>query len=93
MFKFEPGSYKTPAGFLPALACYKIGKNNEETLDYILTNTEAIEQFEVMAENNAENYLNKAFNKAKKAKDEQKIGLSLKSDGFQKMENPKFATD
>jgi hypothetical protein len=43
MYRFEPGSYQTPSGFLPALACFKIEKNKMETLDYILTNTKIIE--------------------------------------------------
>ena len=91
MYRFEPGSYQTPSGFLPALACFKIGKNKMESLDYILTNTKIIEPNEEKAVEIAEKSLSKAFKNSGKKGNEQKIANSLKADGFKIMENPKFA--
>ena len=93
MFRFEPGSYQTPAGFLPALACYKLDKNKKETFDYILTNVKVIELTEQKAIENAEKSLNKAFQKRQKTGNDFDIVQSLKSDGFVKIDDPKFAKD
>ena len=93
MFRFEPGSYQTPAGFIPALACYKIDKNKNETFDYILTNPKIIGLTEQKAVESAEKSLNKAFQKRQKTGNDFEIALSLKSDGFIKVDNPKFAKD
>ncbi len=93
MFRFEPGSYKTPAGFLPALACYKIDKNKNETFDYILTNIMGIELSEQKAFENAEKSLKKAFQKRQKSGNDFDLAQSLKSDGFVKIDDPKFAKD
>jgi hypothetical protein len=91
MYRFEPGSYQTPSGFLPALACFKIGKNKMETLDYILTNTKVIEPNEEKAVDIAEKLLSKAFKNYEQKGNEQKIANSLRADGFKIVENPKFA--
>lgn len=91
MYRFEPGSYQTPSGFAPALACYKITKNNEEIFDYILANTNAAELTEIKAVDSAEKSLNKAFQKRQKTGNDNDVAESLKSDGFVKIENPQFA--
>lgn len=93
MFRFEPGSYQTPAGFLPALACYKFDKNKKETFDYILTNVKGIELTEQKAIENAEKSLNKAFQKRQRTGNDFDIVQSFKSDGFVKIEEPNFAKD
>ncbi|MBE9509396.1 MAG: hypothetical protein IMY71_00850 [Bacteroidetes bacterium] len=93
MFRFEPGSYQTPSGFLPALACYKIGKNKKEIFDYILTNIKAIELTEQKAVESAEKSLKKAFKKKQKTGKDYNLAQSLKSDGFIKVDNPQFAKD
>jgi hypothetical protein len=93
MFRFEPESYKTPAGFLPALVCYKIDKNKKETFDYILINTKIIELTNLNAVKNAEKSLNKAFKKRQITGNDFDIAQSLKSDGFAKVNDPKFAKD
>jgi hypothetical protein len=93
MFRFEPGSYQTPAGFLPALACYKLDKNKKETFDYILTNVKVIELTEQKAIENAEKSLNIAFQKRQKTVNDFDIVQSFKSEGFVKIDDPKFAKD
>lgn len=93
MFRFEPGSYQIPAGFLPALACYKLDKNKKETFGYILTNVKVIELTEQKAIENAEKSLNKAFQKRQKTGNDFDIVQLLKSDGFIKVDDPKFAKD
>jgi 20S proteasome alpha/beta subunit len=91
MYKFEPGSYQTPLGFTPALACYKITKNKEEIFDYILTNKNVVELTEQKAVESAEKSLNKAFRKRQKTGKDNDVAQSLKSDGFVKIDNPQFA--
>jgi len=91
MFRFEPGSYQTPSGFIPALACYKINKNKQETFDYILTNINVVELTEQKAVESAEKSLNRAFQKRLKTGNDNDVALSLKSDGFIKIDNPQFA--
>jgi len=91
MFRFEPGSYQTPAGFLPALVCYKIDNKKKETFDYILTNVKVIELTEQKAVENAVKSLNKAFQKRQKSGNDFDLAQSLKSDGFVKVDDPKFA--
>ncbi len=91
MYKFEPGSYQTPSGFTPALACYKITKNKEEIFDYILTNIDMVELTEQKAVERAEKSLNKAFQKRQKTGNDNDVAQSLKLDGFVKVDNPQFA--
>jgi 20S proteasome alpha/beta subunit len=91
MYKFEPGSYQTPLGFTPALACYKITKKKEEIFDYILTNKKVVELTEQKAVESAEKSLNKAFQKRQKTGNDNDVAQSLKSDGFVKIDNPQFA--
>ena len=91
MFRFEPGSYQSSSGFLPALACYKINKNKQEIFDYILTNINAVELTEQKAVESAEKSLNRAFQKRQKTGNDYDVAQSLKSDGFIKVDNPKFA--
>jgi len=93
MFKFETGSYHIPAGFLPALACYKIDNNKKETFDYILTNIKIIRLTEQQAVESAEKSLDKAFQKRQKIGNDFEIARSLKADGFVKIDDPKFAKD
>lgn len=93
MFRFEPGSYKTPAGFIPAIACYKIDKNKREIFDYVLTNINAVGMTELKAIESAERSLNKAFKKRQKTGNDKDLAQSLKSDGFKKIDNPQFAKD
>lgn len=93
MFRFEPGSYQTPAGFLPALVCYKISKNKQEIFDYILTNIKAVELTEQKAVESAEKSLNRAFQKIQKTGNDFNVAQSLKADGFIKVDNPQFAKD
>jgi 20S proteasome alpha/beta subunit len=93
MFRFEPGSYQTPLGFLPALACYKINKNKNEVFDYLLTNLKAVELTEQKAVESAEKSLNKAFSERQKTSNDNIVAESLKSDGFIKVNNPQFAKD
>jgi len=93
MFRFEPGSYKTSAGFLPALACYRLDKNRKETFDYILANVKVIELTEQKAIENAEKSLDKAFQKRQNTGNDFDVAQSFKSDGFVKIDNPKFAKD
>lgn len=93
MFRFEPGSYQTPAGFLPALACFKINKNKQEIFDYILTNINTVELTEQNAVESAEKSLNRAFQKRQKTGNDYYVAQSLKSDGFIKVDNPQFAKD
>ena len=93
MYRFEPGSYQTPSGFTPAIACYKITKNKEEIFEYILTNINAIELTEQKAVESAEKSLNKAFQKRQKTDNDNDVAQSLKSDGFIKVDNPQFAKE
>ena len=93
MYRFEPGSYQTPAGFLPALACFKIDENKKETFDYILTNVKMIESTEQKAVESAEKSLNRAFQKRQKTSNDFDLAQSLKIDGFVKIDDPKFAKD
>jgi hypothetical protein len=88
MFRFEPGSYNTPSGFKPALACYKIAKNKKDKIDYILMNNNAIGLNEQMAVLSAEESLNRAFQKKQKTGNNEDIATSLKEDGFVKVDNP-----
>ena len=85
MFRFESGSYQTPLGFLPALACFKISKNKNEVFDYLLTNIKAVES--------AEKSLNKAFIERQKTGNDNDVAQSLKLDGFIKVDKPQFAQD
>ena len=91
MFRFEPGSYQTPSGFLPALACYKTVKNQKEVFDYILTNINTVELTEQKAVQSAEGSLKKAFQKRHKTGNDEDVGKSLKLDGFIKIDKPQFA--
>lgn len=93
MFRFESGSYQTPLGFLPALACFKISKNKNEVFDYLLTNIKAVELTEQKAVESAEKYLNKAFKERQKTGNDNDVAQSLKLDGFIKVDNPQFAQD
>tara|TARA_R110002050_G_scaffold168155_2_gene299280 strand:- start:2887 stop:3168 length:282 start_codon:yes stop_codon:yes gene_type:complete len=93
MFRFEPGSYQTPLGFLPALACFKISKNKNEVFDYLLTNIKAVELTEQKAVESAEKSLNKAFKERQKTGNDNDVAQSLKLDGFIKVDNPQFAQD
>lgn len=65
MYRFEPGSYQVPAGFIPAIACYKIS-NEKEYFDYILVNPNLILNTEDDAVQTSTIAINKAFNKRKK---------------------------
>jgi len=93
MYKFEPGSYQTPAGFLPALACYKIDKNKKEIFDYLLTNIKTIKLTEQEAVEIAEKALKIAFQKRQNTGNDFDVAQSLKSDGFTKLNDPRFATN
>ncbi len=91
MYRFEPGSYKTPAGFLPAIACYKKVKNDSEAFDYILVNTNLIIKTEDSAVQKSIELLNKAFKNRQNTGDDKKMAESLKLDGFKVIDNPMFA--
>ncbi|MFA6589391.1 MAG: hypothetical protein WCS66_03500 [Bacteroidales bacterium] len=93
MYRFEPGSYQTPLGYTPAIACYKISKTKEEIFEYILTNINAVELTEQKAVESAEKSLNKAFQKKQKTGNDNDVAQSLISDGFIKVDNPQFAKE
>ena len=65
MYRFETGRYQVPAGFIPAIACYKIS-NDKEYVDYILVNPNLILKNEDDAVQKSTMAINKAFNKRKK---------------------------
>jgi hypothetical protein len=90
MYRFEPGSYQVPAGFFPAIACYKIS-NDKEYFDYILVNPNLILETENEAVQKSTMAINKAFNKRKESGSDIIIAESLKIDGYKKVEDPRFA--
>jgi hypothetical protein len=90
MYRFEPGSYQTPAGFLPAIACYK-SKGDSEVLDYILVNTNIIIKTEDSAVQKSTELLNKAFKYRQGTGDDIKVAESLRLDGFKVFDDPMFA--
>ena len=63
MYRFEPGTYKIPEGFLPAIACYMKFKNGSEVLDYVLVNVNVILKTENHAVEKSTESLNNAFKK------------------------------
>ena len=91
MYRFEPGSYQLPAGFFPAIACFKKVGNNPEVFDFILVNSNIIVETEDSAVKKSEELLNKAFKKKQGPGDDKKVAESLKLDGFKVIENPMFA--
>ena len=91
MYRFEPGSYQTPAGFLPAIACYKKVKNGSEVVDYILVNPKLIIRTGDGAVQISTELLNKAFKNRQDKGEDIKVAESLKLDGFTVIDNPMFA--
>jgi len=79
--------------YIHALACYRLDKNRKETFDYILANVKVIELTEQKAIENAEKSLDKAFQKRQNTGNDFDVAQSFKSDGFVKIDNPKFAKD
>jgi hypothetical protein len=90
MYRFEPGSYQTPAGFLPAIACYK-SKGDSEVFDYILVNANIVMKTEDIADQKSTELLNKAFKYKQDTGDDKKVAESLRLDGFKVIDNPMFA--
>ena len=91
MYRFEPGSYKTPEGFLPAIACYKKFKNSSEVFDYVLVNVKIILKTEDHAVEKATESLNNAFKKRQATGNDKTVGESLHKEGFKKVDNPLIA--
>ncbi len=90
MYRFEPGSYQIPVGFLPAIACYK-SKGNSDVFDYILVNAKIIMKTEDIAVQKSIELLNKAFKFKQDNGDDKKVAESLRLDGFKVIDNPMFA--
>lgn len=88
MFRFKPGSYKIPGGFLSAIACYK---DDSENFEYILVKVNATFKSEDSAVKKSEECLNKAFKKRNETGNDMSVGRSLRLDGFKKVDDPKIA--
>jgi hypothetical protein len=88
MYHFEPGSYKTPNGFLAAIACYK---DESTSCEYILVKSNLVLITEESAVKKSEDYLNKAFSKREQTGNDRTVARSLKLDGFKKIDNPRIA--
>ena len=91
MYRFEPGAYKTPEGFLPAIGCYKIITSSSEVFDYVLVNVKTILKTEDHAVEKATESLNNAFKKRKATGKDKTVGESLHKEGYKKVDNPLIA--
>ena len=91
MFRFEPGAYKTPKGFLPAIGCYKNFNISTEVLDYVLVNVKIVLKTEALAEEKATESLNSAFKKRQATGKDITVGEYLHKEGFKKLDNPMIA--
>jgi hypothetical protein len=88
MYRFEPGSYQVPPGFLPAIACYKI---DSEDFDHILVNVKFVFRKENQAVKKSTELLNKAFKKRLQTGNDKAVVESLILDGFKRVTDPRIA--
>jgi hypothetical protein len=88
MFRFEPGSYKIPGGFLSAIACYK---DESENFEYILVKVNVTFKSEDVAVKRSEESISRAFKKRDETGNDMSVGRSLKLDGFKKVDDPRIA--
>lgn len=85
-FRFEPGSYGGPGGFVPSIACLKQARPNEWEYHFVIARPEDVHDQEHAAVAEAAKDLERAFESRGSGMGDMAVAQSLRSAGYVSVE-------